>query len=446
MGSGTLKFPEPAAFAETFAAMASPRGRGGDLDPTRFGVSRCAPGGLIGFGVNQVRHSTIPANNRASFAGGTSVYPPDDLLVCDGTSLLPGTLMVGAVAADYGHTAFSPRPPCDWASRTGTIVCDVDAQCIDSLGSYVQISITEDPTPAPTFHVTDNHETGPTGRNVILVALATSVSAGARVGVSEVFVYTNHVKAQITASFELTGSSLPLTAADRLNHLEVKVSATHLQVWLSDYSTDLVAPRTFPNFVLIWEADITAPMTRGYVHYGMRIHSNIKFGHPATRVFHWARCGFDGPILPSPRCYEIPDNTTTGTGGDASYSDYPWDFMNLGYHRSDSPFSFTGVDLAGMSSALLTLQLFVQSITHTPDTTWGLVTTWNGGTPRTRAFTAAEVAALINEPGNAGYLNLPIPLTFADLQAGTNTLVIDTVNVPLDFEPIVQNIDLRVAA
>jgi hypothetical protein len=519
------------AFEETFNTPVTPVGRGGDMNYAHMSVSRCAPGGLA-FGVNPVRHSTIPAAVRASFTGGStnltsnsvanptvvtsatahnfqtgdvvtiagvsgssptingvrtvtridatsfsvpvnvtvggtggtvraSVYPPYDMLVCDGTGLFPGALMMAACMQDYGHHAIRPLQPFDFQGRTGAAYCIVTAQCFDSLASYLQISLTEDPAPAPTYHITDNEETGPTCRNGILVMFGGAVGSGTNTGVSSVFVYTDYVKAQITASFELTGTNRPTTAADKLNRVELRVSATHLQVWMSDYSTDNV---TFSNFRLIWEADITAPMTQAYVHYGFRIHSNIKFNYPATSIRYWTKVGFDGPKLPRPVLYEVPDNTTTDSGGDNTYSDYPWNYQNLGYETSDgsgrsegvwdgapsasliSPLTFNGsVNLVGKTSAVLTLQWFVQSITHTPDTTWGLKYQFNGGTWRTYSITSSQVTSLINEPGTAGYLNLAIPITFADLVSGTNTIDFSSVNVPQDYAPIVQNIDLLVS-
>lgn len=445
-----------AAFCETFAAPASPRGRGGDLNASRWGVSRLAPGGLS-FGVNPVRKSTMPTCRAGIVAGDH--YPPNDMQICDSTGLHPGALMMGVTTQDYGDTSISPRQPFDFASRTGTVVCDVTAICESILASYVQLSLTEDPTPSVSYHAEDNQEPGANARNGILIELGGAVGGGTHVGVSAVYVYTDAVQALIAASFELTGTNRPTTLANKFNHLEVRVSATNLQVWMSDYSTD---DTTFTNLRRIWEGTITAPMTRAYVHFGIRIHSNIKFDFPATTPRYWDNCGFDGPVLAGPRAYEITDNTTTDSGGDPTYSDYPWNFMNLGYEVSDgsgraegvwsptalvSPLTFTGsVNLSGMTTATLTLHLFVQSITHTPDTTWGLKYKFNGGTWRTRLLTAAEVSALIAYPGTAGYLALAIPVTFADLATGTNTIDFSTVNVPMDFAAIVQNMDLLVAA
>lgn len=445
-----------ATFLETFSAVASPRGRGGDLNPSRWAVSRLAPGGLS-FGVNPVRKSTIPTC-RAGMTSG-DYYPPNDMWVCDGTGTIPGAFMMGVTAQDYGDTSIRIRQPFDFAGRTGAFQCDTTAICESILASYIQISLTEDPAPNVSYHFTDNEEPGANARNGILIMLGGAVGAGTNVGVSSVYVYTDYVQAAITASFELTGGSLPTTLANKLNHLKVLVSATNLQVWMSDYSTD---GTTFANLRRIWEATITAPMTRGYVHYGVRIHSNIKFGYPGTTPRYWDNCTFDGPVLAAPRAYEIPDNTTTDSGGDPTYSDYPWNFENLGYEVSDgtgraegvwsptaliSPLTFTGsVNLSGMTTATLSLHLFVQSITHTPDTTWGLKYQFNGGTWRTRLLTAAEVSALITYPGTAGYLALAIPVTFADLTTGTNTINFSTVVVPQDYAPIVQNIDLALSA
>ena len=426
------------------------------MNPNVWGVSRLAPGGLS-FGVNPVRRSTVPTCRAGMTAG--NYYPPYDMWVCDGTGTIPGSLFMGACAQDYGDHSIHARRAFDFAGRTGTVKCDVTAICESILGSYVQISLTEDPTPSVSYHTTDNQEPGANARNGILLMFGGAVGGGTNVGISTVYVYTNYVQALITASFELTGGSLPTTLANKLNRIEVRVSATNLQVWMSDYSTD---GTTFTNFRRIWEGTITAPMTRGYVHYGVRIHSNIKFSFPATTPRYWDNLDFDGPVLETPRAYEIPDNTTTDNGGDPTYSDFPWDWQNLGYEVSDgsgraagvwsptaliSPLTFTGsVDLSGMTVAQLTLHLFVQSVTHTPDTTWGLEYRFNGGTWRTQLLTAGEVSALTTYPGTAGYLAMAFYVTFADLASGPNTIDFRTVVVPQDFAPIVQNIDLLLRA
>jgi hypothetical protein len=451
--------PFHATFQETFDIPATIRGRGGDLDAQKWGIARLTPNGIGSDPDNHIRHATIPTNNRASFSGGTSVYPPDDLLICDSTSVLPGTLMAGIVQQNYGYLGLMARQPFDFANRQGVIYADVDAFTEGDLATWVQIDITDEPVPACAFQITDNHETGPIAKNGIFLSFFNIVGGSSHVGIGAVHVYTNFSKAQITADFELTGTSMPTSQQDKLNRIEVRVSATMLEVAMSDFSSDGV---TFPNMQIIWRGTITAPFSRGYVHWGMRNHATVKFGYAATHVYHWDNLKFDGPTIAGPlRIYEIPDNTTTGTSSDNTELDYPYSYMRLSYELSDgsgraagiwnpstniSPFSIASVNLSGATSATLTLNWFVQSITHTPDTTWGLTYQWNSGTVRTRSLTSAEVTSLTTNVGSGGYLALAIPLTFADLTSGTNTLDFSTVNVPMDYAPQVQNIDLLLFA
>jgi hypothetical protein len=445
----------PLAFSETFSAVASPRGRGGDLNPSLWATARLTPDALASPVTNHTRHATIPVCR--SGISGTSKYPPDDLLICDGTSTLPGTLMQGCVIQNYGNQSFMARQPFDFAGRTGIIYFDVDAVCLGALDTYIEIDLSEEPTPAPTYLIADNDETGPLAANSLLISFSQSIGSGTNVGIGTVHVYAAFVKTLISASFELTSTALPTTLQDKLNRCEIRLTSTDLQIWMSDYSSDGV---TFGTLRKIWQGTLTMPFTRGYVHFGARNHASVKYGFDATHVYHWDNVGFDGPVLTAPRAYEIPDNTTTGTSTDNTELDYPYSYENLGYQVSDgsgraegiwsptaniSPFSIASVSLTNATAAYLALNLFVQTITHTPDVTWGLKYKFNGGTWRTRLLTAAECAALIANPGMNGYLCLLITVSLADLTTGTNTLDFSGVNLPMDFPPIVTNIDLLVA-
>jgi hypothetical protein len=134
--------------------------------------------------------------------------------------------------------------------------------------------------------------------------------------------------------------------------------------------------------------------------------------------------------------------------------------MNLGYQVSDgsqraegvwspsaliSPLTFSGsVNLSGATAAKLTLNLFVNSVSHTATTSWGLKYKFNGGTWRTRTLTAGEVTAL-NTEGSAGITALVIDVLLADLQTGTNTIDFSTTGgISMDYAPMVTNIDLLV--
>jgi hypothetical protein len=102
------------------------------------------------------------------------------------------------------------------------------------------------------------------------------------------------------------------------------------------------------------------------------------------------------------------------------------------------------VNLTGATSATLTFNCFVNAVSQTPDTTWGIKTRLNSTTWRTRLLTATEVTVLDNDLGSAGYLALAIDVPLGDLVTGTNTLEFDMVNIPMDFAPMVLNIDLLV--
>ena len=65
-----------------------------------------------------------------------------------------------------------------------------------------------------------------------------------------------------------------MTAPGALNHVEVYVTQTHLEVWTSDTSPDGV---TFPNLHLLWAGDVALPFSRGYVSLALRNHATMKY-------------------------------------------------------------------------------------------------------------------------------------------------------------------------
>ena len=173
-------------------------------------------------------------------------------------------------------------------------------------------------------------------------------------------------------------------------------------------------------------------------------------------VFHWDNVGFDGPVISAPRAYEIPDNTTVTTYNGAQE-------QNLGYQLLDattgkppgiySPsikinsLTFQNVNTSGVTSATLTLNAFFNTVTHTADTTWGISYRLNGGTWRNHHLTTGDLAG-INAIAGAplGILSLSMDVPTADLVSGTNTLELLPLNAPMDYPPVVANIDLLLEA
>jgi hypothetical protein len=437
------------AFCDTFNQGPSPvRGRAGDLNPAKWSAGRLAPSDFSRGGVvNPVYVAPIPAC-RSSFTG-TSVYPPDDTLICDPSGNRSAQLMTAVAIQNYGNNSYMIRQPFDFANRTGKIVFDVDLWG-KTLGTYIAVDITEDPVPAPTFLEFENFETGPVPRSGLMIHFQNGCDPDMVPG--KVFVYNNYQPTILTPSFIVSGGSCVKTRVGSLNHVEVLVSRTRLEVFASDFSND--NGQTFPNFRRVYAADMTLPFTRGYVHMAARNHASAKYGFGPAGVYHWDNIGFDGPVVNSARGYEVADNRTMGTYENQSV-------MSLGYVLHDgtggrpagmydpnnrvNTLQIAGVDLSGATGARLTLNAFANAnnSTHVANSSWGLSLKFNGGATRTRLFTAAE-AQSINTPGTAGNLMMTIDVPVADLRNGTNTLEVLPINMPMDYPPAVANIDLMV--
>jgi hypothetical protein len=98
-------------------------------------------------------------------------------------------------------------------------------------------------------------------------------------------------------------------ADEKLNHLEFRVSQDKLEFWASDYDdpTSLKLRTTVPGLDL--------PFSRGYVHIQHAAYNAPKDGHvTSAQTFRWDNVGFDGPTYPTPRAYEVPDNTDAYAG------------------------------------------------------------------------------------------------------------------------------------
>jgi hypothetical protein len=437
------------AFCETFdQGPSSVRGRGGDLDPSRWSTARLAPSDMSGSVANPVRSAPIPPC-KASFPQ-TSAFPPDDTLICDPSGNRSAQLMTAVAIQNYGNNSYMIRQPFDFAGRTGKIVFDVDAASGGNLSGWVGIDITQDPVPAPTFREFENFEPGPVPRNGLMMKWSEICGQGNNyVTLGNVMVYRDYAPTMVTPTFNVTGGNCAKTQLGSLNHFEVRVSQTQLEIYGSDFSND--NGNTFPNFRRLYAANINLGFTRGYVHVSARNHATVKYGFGEDWVFHWDNIGFDGPALPAGRGYEIPNNNTSTTHDGAA-------MRNLGYQLHDgtvsgkpagmynpstriAPFSIAGVNLTGVVDARLTLNAFFNTIGHTASTSWGLSYRFNGGTLRTRMLTALEVQSL-NIAGSAGNVALVIDVPVGDVAGGANTLELLPIGAPMDLVPSIANIDL----
>jgi hypothetical protein len=441
------------AFCDTFDQGHSPiRGRGGDLDPSKWATARLS-GEISSSGAgtaNPVPVAPIP-QCRAGITQ-TSVFPPNDTLICDPNGTQSSQLMTAVSIQNYGVNSYMARQPFDLAGRTGKIDFDVDA--VDQgLGGFIELELTEDPSPATTFREFQNFEVGPVPRNGLTLRFSGFADCPSAVAPLNTFVYNNYVGNIVTPTFNHSNGCAKVRRGS-LNHFEVQVSQSHIDVYGSDFSND--NGQTFPNYKLLYSANIHLPFTRGYVHFNSKNHATDKYGFGLDVVFHWDNIGFDGPVISPPRAYEIPDNTTVTT-------QYGRQEQNLGYQLLDatrgkppgiySPstkinsLTFQNVNTSGMTSATLTLNAFFNTVTHVPDTTWGISYRLNGGTWRNHNLTTGDLAE-INVIAGAplGILSWSIDVPTADLVSGSNTLELLPLNAPMDYPPVVANIDLLLGA
>jgi hypothetical protein len=455
------------AFCDTFdEGPASTRGRAGDLDSTKWSVAHLVPLTITGDGGNVANHvvaAPIPAC-RASFTS-TSVYPPNDTLICDPRGTRGSQLLTATAVQYYGNNSYMIRQPFDFAGRTGKIDFDVDnGGGYQLLGGYPSITVTQDPAPATTFQEFTNFETGPVPRNGIIVKF--SVAAGScsttQASAVNVMVYKDYAPTILPSSGTVGCVNISPGA---MNHYEIQLSQNSIDIYGTDYSTD--DGQTFANLHKIYSAPISLSFTRGYVHVGARNHATVKYGFGPDVVLHWDNIGFDGPVIPYGVSYEIPDNTTMGTYTGLGYEagKTPSTVMNLGYQLQDgtggkaagiydpvnklSALQFRNVSTSGMTSARLTFNGFFLNSAQTPATTaWGWQYRFNGGAWRTRTLNALEVSAInntlaIDNSGSAGNISMVVDVPVGDLANGTNNFEILPIGgAPMNYPPVIANIDL----
>jgi hypothetical protein len=459
---GNCGFDAP-AFCETFeTGPAAGGGRSGELDPAHWSVARGQPYASANFD-DAIRVG--PALIGACRAGlsNTRVLPDADVLVCDPTPAIPTRhALATAAEQNYGLATYRIRQPFDFAGRTGTIKLDIDLSN-NSLGGWPALVIAEDPSPAPSF---DWQERGSGPRNGVEVEFDGGWCSTPHTLEASVYTFRDYVQTSDIASFDCQ-TLHATTTPDALNHVEIYLTQSRLEVWSSDASPDGV---TFPNLHLLWAGDVTLPFSRGYVSLALRNHATLKYWLGSAASVRFDNVGFDGPAVTGWREYSAPDSLTTYTGlqgctmtgtacqweGDVipAFPDdasrvkcamttctYDAQGRNVGYlvpsmtEASVAPVAlhFAGVTKAGATRARLILAAdypwFEWAMMFPPPTHMVLRFRWNGGAWHDRAVTDVEANAFMDfnpslggAGASAGLLNQTIDVDIADLHEGDNLL------------------------
>ncbi len=436
---------DSAAFCDTFDHPAKTRGRGGELNALQWAGGRIctqlpsANGDAYGIGP-----ATIPAC-RAGLA--TSVEPDDDTVVCDpGDSIKSNYLLVAAAAQNYGQNAYRIRQPFDFKGRTGKIVLDGEGYVQNTLLGWISVEVSEDPINVPGFSIgspgTNNDEGTIIPRNAFEVQFENTCAGRVyddEFSIRFIELFQNYAHTEL-------GEDNPAcvkTAQGKLNHIEIDVSQTKIDVYASPYSDDGV---TFAAPVLIQSVAVSLPFSRGYVSISVHNHATLKYSTNHDLEAWTARfdnVGFDGPVISNWREYEIPDSLIPGTNAENRGGPV----VNIGYRVTDvankpaQTLTFHDVDLTGVQSAQISLSSWYLLVGSQPDM-FVLKYRLNGKAWHDRPLTAGELGlfgANNNSQGQQGQM-LDVPVS--DLVQGDNTLEFVTQNVPQNYPPLVANIDL----
>lgn len=282
------------ALCEPFVAPAGDGGRTGDLDPTLWAVARRS--GFAGAGFVNL----WPTAQLVGCGSPAPALPPADVRVCGGrmheASNDNGTMTV---------LSFTLLQPFDWAERTGTIVFDVSADSAGLLGAYPALSISErlEPTSVGLLDIGQP----PTIRNGLWISLAPSRchNDSSKTGVDQMIVVREYAGEPLSGA--LTGCVAKGDAVSALNHFELRLSSTRVEVWGTD-------PGSSTMVQLALADGVELPMTRGFVSFQDVHFSPFKGADPSqeNHTFSWDNIGFDGPVLPRYVSSNVPDGTAPG--------------------------------------------------------------------------------------------------------------------------------------
>jgi hypothetical protein len=436
-GKGTPGGPtscgEDFAFCDTFDEPTdSPGPRTVDLDPARWSVGRISPQ-LASYGDCSI--CVLPASVSNCRSGvGSQVFPDEDTLICDANDGIDSRHLLTAVGSqNYGLNTYRIRQPFDFTGRTGKIVFDVEGFAPDPLLGWASLEVSEDPTPTPSY---PNYEYATMPRRSVSFQIAVCESTS-NIGARELRVSDDFAMDMPEPSFSAEGDDCVSTADDQLNHYEVLLSRTSIEVFATDVSDDGVSFGT-PRRVLA--ADLDLPFERGYVSITTRNHASNKYSDGAydAWVVRWDNVGFDGDVFANTREYSAPDSLTNAEGGD---------MKNVGYPVPDNEgdalsFTLEDVDTADVQRAVLAFTTYYPLCCESSDySTYNMRHRVNGGEWHDRFLTAGEQAAL-GEDDQTGAFNHLIELDPGELQAGSNTFEFATAGVDQGYPAVIANLDL----
>jgi hypothetical protein len=435
-----------AAFCETFDAPAASQGRAGELDTRYWGAGRLDPqlptGNGVAFGIGP---SSMLPTCRAGLPA--TVLPDQDAVICDANSAIASPhLLVSTAAQNYGQNSYRIRQPFDFAGRTGTIVFDAEGYIENALLGWISVEVTEDPINAPCFAIGGsgvyNDEGSLIPENGVEIQFQNTCAGYAQPPTFSLSMIDVIQEYQQTTMSPATPVCLA-TQQGSLNHFEISISQTQISVQATPLSADGMH---FDAPMLLYQASVNLPFSRGYVQITTHNHATIKYSDGNSMdswIARWDNVGFDGPVLSNWREYEVPDSLLPGTGA--------WNrsgpVVSVGYRVADvaqgpaQTMTIHGVDLTSATSARLSFSGYYLNDASMPIANFALQFRFNGKAWIQRPLTAGEVGVLTGG-NNQGILGQMLDVPLSDLVSGDNTLEVVSVNVPQSYPPAVLNMDL----
>lgn len=347
--------------------------RTGGLDPNVWGVSRLSQYVNIGqqnYNVSPSVHiQDCTGTTTYAIPGGTMpntaanpVAPDNDVVVCNGQmrEALNDNLTLVLDAGRVAVLATYPKQPFDFAGRTGTVSFDVSNDQHLGHAAWPEFWITDLPIPAPFTHFAGPFLSFP--QNGFGLRLDGGGMAGqqgtcptnANIGVNrwtiESAVIVNNWVGDDTLN---AGGAAVVTILDCainspdnsgvLNHVEVRVSQTQIDLYGTDAGT------TTPLKHLASITNINLGLTRGLVwlndvHYNADKDFIDGADHlPSQRehTFVWDNLAFDGPFTFRDFSYDALDDLTPFSAGgavagsvtlgklSAANAQSSWDVLNM---------------------------------------------------------------------------------------------------------------------
>ena len=395
--------------------------RNGDLSVSQFSVSRWRPGIL------SEADSVGPAQIGPCRSGvGANPLPPQDVLVCDPSGTITTRhAYIATAEQNYGDTVARISRPFDFAGRTGKIRFDTMLRTGVGLTGWPTLVVSSLPYSAPQ-HTADNTR-GATVREGVAVHFNADCNAGGQQNPAPtVYAYHDHREVELTNQAPCARVGF---GGERLNRVEVRLSSSRIEVWISDASDNGIDYGTLRR---AFSAPLDLGFTRGHVHVGVHNHATYKYENLPSWNVRWDNIAFDGPVIAADRVAQAP-NAANRNGSNVELA------HRIPANGATPALQLPGVDTTGAASARLLFNLMVNTDSNPPS---GIRVRYriNDNTWRQLQLDPAELA-VANERASTFTFSRTIPRS--DLHNGTNTIrFAGTGMFNSGYQPSIANIDI----